>query len=690
MNFEGRLLGNRYELIEKIGAGGMATVYKANDHILNRYVAVKILRDEFTTDDEFIKRFNTEAQAAARLAHPNIVSIYDVGNEGNVYFIVMELIQGKTLKEIIDEEGTISWKWSVNIAIQIASALEMAHRNNIIHRDIKPHNIIITEEGVAKVTDFGIAKAVSNSTITAFGTTIGSVHYFSPEHARGGFTDAKSDIYSLGVVMYEMLTGRVPFDADTPVSVALKHMQETAIEPIKINPLIPESLNRIIVKAMQKDPNARYQTATDMLRELRQVTKNPNGGEYVVINKNNTTDFQTKRVNVEETKTVSEQENKEKKKENKLLAFFAKHKFLKVLLILLICVLVFAIAMFTTIKVIEGKKPKQIQIPNIVGKNLEEVKKLTDEAGVKYEVTGESFSSDLEAGLVISQDPKFAENYKILENTVIKVVISKGIEMTSVPKLVGLTKQEAENELNKAGLKMEIKEETNDKVEENIIIEQSPEEQKEVAKDSVVSVTVSLGRGIEEEDVPDVVGKTEEQAKKEIEEAKLKVAVKYEENMAKSNGIVLKQDKEGGTKADEGSTITITVNKLPEIKKGKVNVNIKELTGYKEPEVKAESKNNGKATNTTTKTGDNTTATSNTVATPQPTAAPVPTPKNVKLTVTVDGEAHYEKQHSEATGVVSVPVEGVGNVKIQVLIDGVVKATKFLDLNTADPTLNIP
>ena len=197
MDIEGRLLSNRYELIEKIGNGGMAKVYKAKDQVLNRYVAIKILRDEFTTDQEFIKRFEAEAQSAASITHPNIVSVYDVGNEGNLYYIVMELIQGKTLKEIIVEEGSaLPWKWSINIAIQIASALEVAHKNKIVHRDIKPHNIIITEDGVAKVTDFGIAKAVSNSTITAFGTTIGSVHYFSPEHARGGFTDSKSDLYS--------------------------------------------------------------------------------------------------------------------------------------------------------------------------------------------------------------------------------------------------------------------------------------------------------------------------------------------------------------------------------------------------------------------------------------------------------------------------------------------------------------
>ena len=258
MDLQGKILGNRYEIIEKIGTGGMATVYRAKCHVLKREVAVKILRDEFTTDNEFIKRFNAEAQSAASLTHPNIVSVYDVGHEGNLYYIVMELVKGKTLKEIIVEDGALAWKWAVDLAIQIARGLEKAHRNNIVHRDIKPHNIIITEEGVAKVTDFGIAKAVSNATITAFGATTGSVHYFSPEQAKGGHTDAKSDLYSLGVVMYEMVTGRVPFDADTPVSVALQHIQEEPVEPIVLNSQIPLSLNKIILKAMQKEPSMRY------------------------------------------------------------------------------------------------------------------------------------------------------------------------------------------------------------------------------------------------------------------------------------------------------------------------------------------------------------------------------------------------------------------------------------------------
>ena len=660
MNFEGRLLGNRYEIIERIGIGGMATVYKAKCHVLNRYVAVKILRDEFTTDREFIRRFNTEAQAAARLTHPNIVSIYDVGNEGNIYYTVMELIQGKTLKEIIEEDGALPWKWSINIAIQIASALEMAHRNNIIHRDIKPHNIIITEDGVAKVTDFGIAKAVSNSTITAFGTTIGSVHYFSPEHARGGFTDAKSDLYSLGVVLYEMLTGRVPFDADTPVSVALKHMQEIPIEPLKINPLIPSSLNNIILKAMQKDPNQRYQSATEMLRDLRQVAKNPEGN-FVVLNKYSN-DFPTQKVETIQNRTLNEkagdikgkQENK--KKQNKLVAFYSKHKVLKVFSIILLCILIFVVAMGITIAVANANRPKQVQIPNLIGKTLNEVEELTKQANVKYEVTEETFSKDVAEGLVISQDPRFAENYEILENSTIKIIVSKGIELTKVPKVAGKQKDEAIAEIEKQGLKAEIKEETSDKVEEGYVISQEPKEDEEIAKDSVVIITVSTGRGIEEVDVPNVIGKTEDEAKKMITDAKLVANVRYEEDTTKSNGVVLKQDKDANSKLDEGSTLTITVNKLPEIKNATVTVNVKSLTGYSE----------------TTNIENST----NVVSTE-------PKDVNVKVIIVSQGNSkEYEKRTKENNKNLSFDVSGVGTVKVSVKInDAIVVDEQYWDLN---------
>ena len=374
MNLIGRMLANRYEILEKIGNGGMATVYKAKCHVLNRFVAVKVLKEEFITDIDFIKRFRSEAQTAASLTHPNIVSIYDVGNEGDVYYIVMELIQGKTLKEIIVEDGKLSWKWSVNIAIQIASALEVAHKNNIVHRDIKPHNIIITEDGIAKVTDFGIAKAVSNSTITAFGTTIGSVHYFSPEHARGGYTDAKSDLYSLGVVMYEMLTGRVPFDADTPVSIALKHMQEKPIEPIKLNPAIPFAVNQIILKAMQKDPNLRYSSATEMLKDLGLALKNPDGN--IVVNKDIDTGY-TQRIPTlnSERLNSSKLNNEATKKEG----YFKKHPKMKIAVIGMSIIVFFIVCILIGYFTMVWSSPKNVTVPSITGLTLEQAeKKLKD------------------------------------------------------------------------------------------------------------------------------------------------------------------------------------------------------------------------------------------------------------------------------------------------------------------------
>ena len=651
MNLEGRLIGNRYEILEKIGNGGMATVYKARCHVLNRNVAVKVLKEEFTTDAEFVKRFNIEAQAAASLGHPNIVSIYDVGSEGDVHYIVMELIQGKTLKEIITDDGILPWKWSVNIAIQIASALEVAHRNNIVHRDIKPHNIIITEDGTAKVTDFGIAKAVSNSTITSFGATIGSVHYFSPEQARGVYTDAKSDLYSLGVVMYEMLTGKVPFDADTPVSVALKHMQETAVEPKRINATIPDSVNKIIVKAMQKDASLRYNSASEMLADLKESVKNPNGN-FVTMNRivNNEP---TQRINLDESKQENNKAGKKKKKKVKT--------WVKVLLVLMICALVFGGAMYATWHMLTADRTKQVQIPSLVGLTLDEAKVKLTELNLEYEVTEEFSPEGKEAGLILSQSPKYQDNYQINETEVIELVVSKGLEMVTIPKVAGLTKDEAILKLEVANLKVEIAEEINDKIEEGIVIKQEPEAEQEIAKDSTVKIYVSLGRGIKEVKVPYVVGKTQEEAKTALEEAELTVGtIKYESDTTKSNGIVLEQGIEADKTVDEKTPVSLTVNKLEEIKSGTLNINLKSFLKYK-PEKDEDGKE-------------------------------IPADKvEVKVTVTSAGveDTIYKKSHTEDTEKITVPVEGIGTVTIKVFIDGVRETQKQLDLSSGTAVLNI-
>ena len=594
MNLIGKMLANRYEILEKIGNGGMAVVYKAKCHVLNRFVAVKVLKDEFITDNEFIKRFRTEAQAAASLTHPNIVSIYDVGNEGDIYYIVMELIQGKTLKEIIVEDGKFSWKWSVNIAIQIASALETAHRHNIVHRDIKPHNIIITEDGMAKVTDFGIAKAVSNSTITAFGTTIGSVHYFSPEHAKGGYTDAKSDLYSLGVVMYEMLTGRVPFDADTPVSVALMQVQDDPIEPRKLNPQIPISVNNIILKAMQKNPNDRYASATDMLIDLSTALKRPDDDFVTLPNKQN--DLQTQRLSTlydidekakqnDEEDDIEEPPRKRNKKEgNKVIAFFKRHVILSVILA---GILIFSLALGGTILFMNLSKDEEALIPNLVTNEngdrltLEEAQAIYDETAFEKELKVEyEISEEVEPGYVIRQDPEYStiNNMRMKLSTEFTIYVSEEREKIETPSnedVVGKELEEVQKSLTDLGFTNVVVEgQTHESLKEGLVIKLS-QEGKELYADDELIIYVSTGDG--KIDVPDVLGKSESDAKKELEDAGFKVKVSYDEDTDEDDGIVLKQSSK---KAKEGATITITVNKLPELLSGELYIDMTAFTDF--------------------------------------------------------------------------------------------------------------
>lgn len=659
MNLEGKVIGNRYEIIERIGNGGMATVYKAKDMTLKRYVAVKVLRDEFTTDTEFIRRFNIEAQAAASLAHPNIVSIYDVGNEGNIYYIVMELIQGKTLKQIIDEDGVLPWKWSLNISIQIASALETAHKNNIVHRDIKPHNIIITEDGIAKVTDFGIAKAVSNSTITAFGTTIGSVHYFSPEHARGGYTDAKSDLYSLGVVMYEMLTGRVPFDADTPVSIALKHMQEEPVEPIKLNPSIPYSVNKIILKAMKKDTNLRYQTATEMLKDLGMALKNPEGD---FVNEKTNMNGYTQVVPTlsdEEIKTESDNKTKantSQKKKGKFGTFLKEHLIARVLLIIAIIILIPVGVFFSTKGILNIGRAKDIPLPNFVNMTREEAEQTAKDKKLQLQID-EQYDKEVELGRVISQEPGYMENYTIKENSTVKLVISKGSNTKIVPKVTGETYDNAVALLEEQELVVERVEESSDKVEAGYVIKQEPEAETELNAGETVKVYVSTG--VKQITMEYVIGEKEADAKKKLTDIGFVVSIVYEEDTAKDDGIVLKQSIDTGTTVKDGSKVILTVNKIAQTKEGTVNINLKSLTGGV-----IDVDDEGTEINPTVKV-------------------------EVKVTSEGSEDTVYSETHRKDTTRVTVPVSGKGTITVKVFIDGVRKAQNTLNLNGSSTVLNI-
>ena len=669
MDLEGRLLGNRYEIIEKIGNGGMAMVYKAKCHVLNRYVAVKILRDEFTTDQEFVKRFEIEAQAAASITHPNIVSVYDVGKDGNLYYIVMELIQGKTLKEIIVEEGgPLPWKWSVNIAIQIASALEVAHKNNIVHRDIKPHNIIITEDGVAKVTDFGIAKAVSNSTITAFGTTIGSVHYFSPEHAKGGYTDSKSDLYSLGVVMYEMLTGRVPFDADTPVSVALKHMQEEPKPPKEVNEQVPQAVNDIILKAMRKDINLRYQNATAMLSDLRKALKDPNGD--FVDNQDYEEDMATKKISIkdieeEASKTEETKGKDKKKKQNKFIGFIKKHKKLSIFIGL---ILLFALSLGGTVLYSNLTNPKEVLLPNLVGISEEDAKRTTDELGLVLEVSTREYNSEYAEGYIISQDPLYSDNYNIKMGSTITVVVSQGIEEAVVPDVVGKSRDEAVKLLEDAKLKYEIVEEESKKIEAGYVVSQ------EVDPDTTVTagdtIVIHISTGTKKVSVTSVIGKTEDEAKNTLTSLGLSVTVAYDEDSSKDNGVVLKQSIDAGREVEEGTAITLTVNKLTETKSATLTVNVKSL--YVKLYGNIEQEQNTVATNSTNETGNTTTSS---------------TVKDVTVRIMVGEDTVYRNSVDPTTTNLVQTISGKGTVTVKVYIDDVVAATKDVNLNNTSDVL---
>ena len=683
----------------------MATVYKAKDLILNRYVAVKILRDEFTTDEEFIKRFNIEAQAAASLTHPNIVSVYDVGNEGNLYYIVMELIRGKTLKEIIiEEQGPLPWKWSINIAIQIASALEVAHKNNIVHRDIKPHNIIITEDGIAKVTDFGIAKAVSNSTITAFGTTIGSVHYFSPEHAKGGYTDAKSDLYSLGIVLYEMLTGRVPFDADTPVSVALKQVQEEPVEPIEYNDEIPTSVNMIILKAMQKDPNCRYQNATEMLEDLRRALKNPEE-DFVVINKHSA-DSPTQRIpsiyDMDLEKNADRKgrrtaQNDEEENEG----FFQKHKWAKILLIILICIGLFFGAMFISLSIFS--RPSQIDMPNLVkdesGNSMteEQAKALLDSLGLKYTVEHKN-SDTVEKGYVISQKPEYQPNFEINLTEEFVITVSDGsldaalaekLKTTKVKlpkKMIGKKKEDLIKELEALTeelddedlvVKYEITEEFNEEVEAGIVTDVDHAGGEEITLDTTLNIIVSKGSQFKDVIVPSVVNKTEGEARSTLEGLGLAVEVTYEENSNKSDGVVISQSISANKTVKEGTSITISVNKLPTKSTVTVNVNLKSLMKYTEPEPQT-------VTNTVSEVDEN----GNTIETEKTTTI-TPEIKSAKVVIKVGEDIIYSETKKLNTTDISTTYSATGVKDVKVYVDDVVKYNKSVDFSKGNQTITV-
>ena len=543
-----KLLAGRYELIEQIGEGGMAVVYKARCRLLNRYVAIKILRPEFTKDAQFIESFKRESQAAAGLQHPNIISVYDVGREGDINYIVMELVDGKPLSDVIDEKGPMDYKEAIDITKQVASALSLAHKNNIIHRDIKPHNIMITKSGIAKLGDFGIAKAVSNSTIVAdTKKVIGSVHYFSPEQARGGKVDESSDIYSLGIVLYEMLTGRVPFDGDNPVQVALMHINDQITPPSELVGGIPPALEKLVMKATDKYPSNRYQSADEILEELDNiefVTKVVGNGVFAA-SQNGISDEELGEPDVQ----VKKPRKKPKKSMNK------KQK-----TIMFSCIGVAALILILLILHFTGVMGKgDIEVPDLKGMTYSEAEKLLEEKGLNIKEGDKVPSDEIKKGRIVTQDP--TEGTMVKKGRTITVDISQGRKEGVIPNLIGMEYPgNIKSILEDHGYELGRVTEKESDSPEGVVISQTPKAGTDKKEGTTVDIVISKGK--EKPKVPTLTGMTVSDAKNAIVNAGFQVGnITYGESNVYKGGYVMNQQYTPGSELEKGKTIDLVVAK---------------------------------------------------------------------------------------------------------------------------------
>ena len=549
-----RVLSGRYELLEKIGDGGMAVVYKGRDKLLNRFIAVKILRPEFTKDATFVENFKRESQAAAGLSHPNIVGVYDVGREGNINYIVMELIDGQTLNKIIEEEAPMDYKKVIDISKQVASALRVAHKNKIIHRDVKPHNIMITSDGVVKLADFGIARAVNDTTLSTGSKIVGSVHYFSPEQARGNYVDERSDIYSLGIVMYEMLTGKVPFDGENPVTVALKHINEEIIPPRELEPGIPPALERCVMKATNKYQTKRYANADELIQELENISFvtdviGPSIFESSdIVEKRNKRRDEFKKA-VDDEVRAREEKLKPAKKRRRIIIAIAT--------ILLLA----GAGVFTAWKM--GTFSSTKPAPDLLDKTLEDAMRIAQDEGVKIKQGKEIYSSDYAEGRVCVQNPE--PGTEMPKEGTITINISKGPKEGLVPKVVGMHKDQVEAFLKEQGYKLgSVKTKTSPE-EEGLVLEQTPEAGSSADKETQIDIVVSDGKGKEMGTVPSVTKLSLKEAEKQIKAAGFEpgeVTYSYNDNIGK--GYVIYQQWQAGMQLEKGSKIDLEVSRGPE------------------------------------------------------------------------------------------------------------------------------
>ena len=599
---DGIFLSNRYEVLSKIGAGGMADVYKGRDCMLNRYVAIKVLKKEYREDENFVRKFRSEAQAAAGLQNPNIVNVYDVGEDRGLYYMVMELVEGITLKEYIQKKGRLSNKEVLSISIQMCTGIEAAHKHEIIHRDIKPQNIIISKEGKVKVTDFGIAKAVSSHTVTS--SAMGSVHYVSPEQARGGFCDAKSDIYSVGITMYEMATGKVPFDGDSTVAVAMKHLQETMTPPSEIVPSVSPALEKIILKCTQKSPERRYQNISLLIQDLKRALVDPDGrfvdmgqayddGNTVMISQEEMGRIRNGRGYDEYDEESYDDEYGEEdesygddydddgyddEEEEKYRSRKGSrsndvnprmNKMMKILTIVVAVIIVF-ILIFVIGKAAGVFKfgpgteavetdSKNIEVPPLVGENKEVADEMCSKRNLVMEVVSKENSDEYPENTVIRQSIKAGE--KVAKKTVIEVVISSGEKEVTIESVEGMDEDAAKKTLKAQGFTdFTVDSEYSDKWENGVVIGTNPAAGEKVTVDTKITLIVS--KGAQKKDVPDLRGKTVSEAQKLLASAGLEDGGNSEQYSDKYEaGLIISQSVTPGSKVSSGTSVSYVVSK---------------------------------------------------------------------------------------------------------------------------------
>lgn len=551
MDYLGKTLSRRYELVEQLGGGGMALVYRGKDRFLNREVTVKILRPQYTSDDNFVERFRREAQAVACLSNPNLVSVYDVGEENGIHFIVMEYVEGRNLKEIIRERGKLPLPEAVDYARQICEGLQHAHEKGIVHRDVKPHNVLVTKTGQVKVTDFGIAKAITSDTVTQAGTIMGSVHYISPEQVKGEPGGARSDIYSVGVVLYEMITGQLPFEGETPIAMAMKHIQEEPTPPACIRPQVSPELEKVILRAMAKNPERRYQTAREMSRDLTTVLSGEISAATRVLEVGDCPTIML------DTRAISEKDNLPRKKPKK-----RRRLLIAAGLVLLLGLLAGAFLSFGSLF-----GPKEVVVPNLVGSTVEQARANLEPLKLGIKVREEQNNDKQPAGEISFQDPY--PGLKTKEGRVIEVIVSKGPKLFPMPNLVEKTLDEAKLLIEQSQMTMgKITYLFDESIPSGTVISQNPDPttNTEQAQGTPVELWVSKGPQPRYISVPNVVGLTEKAARDAL--AGVKLDIKMDAEVTSNEffpGMVAVQNPVAGPgkSIEEGSQITVQLSKGP-------------------------------------------------------------------------------------------------------------------------------